>query len=108
MPGVEAKAIKRTWRSKNNSTEKCAADRQLQRHEDKNGWTHPRWSELFFAELSLGSKDISNLQDPGRQSRLGWAVVRVVARRDVEQSRIPFDIVRASHKQMSSLPAASN
>lgn len=69
-------AVKRTWRSEDSDAEKCAAVRQLQRHEDNNGWTHPRWSELFFPELSLGSKETSNLQDPGRQSRFGWVVVR--------------------------------
>lgn len=40
-------AVKRT---KNNGAEKSTADRQLQRRGDNNGWTHPRWREMFFPE----------------------------------------------------------
>lgn len=85
-------AVKRTWRSKNKGMEKCTADRQLQRHEDNNGWTHPRWSQLFFLKLSLGSKETSDLQDPEMHSMLGWAMVRV-AKRDGEWRRSPFNIL---------------
>lgn len=88
-------AVKRTWRIKNNGTEMCAAERQLQRYEDNNGWTHPRWSKLFFAELSLGSKESSNLQDPGRQSRFGWVVVRVVGG-DKKRWRVKEDSLQHS------------
>ena len=63
---------------------------------------------MFLPELNLGSKDTSNLPDPGRQSRFGWAVVTVVAKRYGEQRRIPFDIVRTGHEQKSSLLTASN
>lgn len=85
-------AVKRTWRSKNKAMEKCTADRQLQRHEDNNGWTHPRWSQLFFLKLSLRSKETSDLQDPEMHSMLGWAMVRV-AKRDGEWRRSPFNIL---------------
>lgn len=66
-------AVKKT---KKNGAEKSTEDRQLQRQEDNNGWTHPRWRELFFPERSLGSKENSSLQGPERQSRFGWVVMR--------------------------------